>query len=108
MDEKEWLESLKEGDKVAVRYAYGNKYRIGVIEKITKTQICIFLESRYRRKDGQECGETGWDRQSIEPITPEIVEWILRDNFSDLEVGELSKTLSTSQIERITAIIKEK
>jgi hypothetical protein len=57
----EWLEKLKDGDVVIVTGGGGcQPDRIGVVDRLTKTQIVLKGGARYRRTSGREVGGSTW------------------------------------------------
>lgn len=74
MYSREWLNSLKEGDKVVVRYGrgIGSARRVHTIERTTKTQI-IVNNAKYRRLDGYEIGGSYHSPYLIE-ATPDVLQ----------------------------------
>lgn len=61
---KAWLESLKAGDEVAVRYGpYG--CRFATVERVTATQILVESD-RFRRADGRQIGGSTWQTRRLE------------------------------------------
>jgi hypothetical protein len=70
-----WLDGLKPGDKVA--YRSRNIDRIETVSHRTKTGEIVLLESgrRYKPNGNQRTAST-WDRTSIDPVTPELLEAI--------------------------------
>lgn len=111
IDEKQKkLDELKEGDQVAIETGFNfRNYKITTITRITPTR-------RIKTESGDEFNKDGYERTSknmwghrkrLEPITPEIIDFIKRkkainkiDNFD-------IKKLSTDQLERMVAIINE-
>lgn len=73
MERKEWLESLKVGDKVIVlRSQYSTTIReIGFVTKVTK-QYLIIDDSKYRKSDGNYVTRDTWAHANwIEEVTEE-------------------------------------
>ena len=66
--------TLKEGDKVLVQY-FGTMCapdKIGVVTKVTKTQIEIDKDLRYFRENGRlYSGRSNWSGSHIYELTPE-------------------------------------
>jgi len=108
MEEKEWLESLKVGDKVAVSHDYGHKYFISEIAKLTNTQFVLTGEQRFYRRNGREVTSEKWNVESIEQITPQVVEWIKREKIKTASWIKLGNELPLDKIERILNILREK
>jgi len=75
------LSDLKEGDQVFVRnYRCGGDDSIETIERITKTQIILPHNNRFRIKDGNEIGGDIWWKKSIQPATAELIADVERQN----------------------------
>lgn len=56
---KEWLASLKPGDKVAIprkSMSSYSSYDISTVERLTNTQIIILGGNRYRKENGRPIG----------------------------------------------------
>ena len=70
MEEKEWLESLKVGDKVCVEGRLSG-VRIVEIERITKIYF-IINDEKFRRVDGYKLGCDSWNFIQVKPITDEV------------------------------------
>lgn len=108
MYDKEWLESLKAGDEVAVWSSRigGNHYSIHVVDRITKTLIILKSGNRYRRRDGYRPGDE-WTRESIVPVTDEIRDKMRRRILiAGLKHVEWEK-LSTEKLTEITEKLKD-
>ena len=74
MSDKEWLASLKPGDKVAKsRGNWSRSYDIATVERLTATQITLSNGRKYRRDSGYEIGGAGYARSYLTEITPEIL-----------------------------------
>ena len=75
------LSDLKPGDQVFVRDCRrkGND-RIETIERITKTQIILSHNNRFRIKDGHEIGGDLWWKKSIRPATPDLTAEVKRED----------------------------
>lgn len=57
----EWIAELKPGDSVIV--ANGPLRSIYKVTRVTKTMV-IIGKSRFSRKTGRPCGDSGWDNHS--------------------------------------------
>lgn len=75
------LSDLKPGDQVFVRdYRYNANNSIETIERITKTQIILSHNNRFRIKNGDEIGGDIWWKKSIQPATAELIAEVERHN----------------------------
>ena len=104
---KDWLDSLKPGDEVAVTFGYTSAHGIATVDRTTPTQV-IVGRARFRRSDGYRVGDSGaWSRASIRPVTDAIRESATRAKLIAAIVGTSWKSLSTDQLRRITDIVNE-
>lgn len=98
--QKEWLATLKEGDKVCVfQSSWGSPhYEVLTIKRMTPTQfVCSKIrfgaevETKFRKETGYIVGD-GYSR--IEPITERVIEsnkqYHLENWFTGLKVKKLS------------------
>lgn len=80
LNNQEWVDSLKEGDSVAIDVGgyRTTDYRITKIIKITPTRIIKTESGHTFKSDGRERGKTSsWDRAThLEPVTPKIEEMV--------------------------------
>jgi hypothetical protein len=115
MIDKEWLESLKEGDAV---YVPGNYGAVGTIEKVkrlTATQVIVetkafsgeAYETRYRKSDGFLVGGDGYARGHITEVTDDHRELIARMAMRNFIHRVAWKDVPTGKLKRIVAILKE-
>jgi hypothetical protein len=77
MSDREWLASLKPGDKAVVPGRWSGPGEIVTVERLTKTQFVMTNGSRFTRDSGRSIGSrdtwhTGW----LRPVTPEFLERI--------------------------------
>lgn len=63
---KEWLASLKPGDKVMYQPGHREEYREGTVTRTTKTLV-ILEHARFRKSDGYSPGST-WSLTRIVPL----------------------------------------
>lgn len=101
-DNQEWLDSLKEGDMVALRiFTYSNfKYRIAKITRITPTRI-IKVDGYEFNKNGKQRGRSTWGYNIyLEPITQDILDEVEKEKlfrrlnnikFQELSLDKLRK-----------------
>lgn len=111
MQRREWLESLKVGDTVAMNVgSFGyRKYVITEITKITPTRRMETKNGYKLGNDGCEMGKKdAWTpTREIVPVTDEILKDIKRSELLfKLSSIKLEK-LDTEQLERIYDIVKE-
>jgi len=83
MEEKEWLNKLKPGDKVYLDRGY-NGHSVESVSRITATQIVIKINDRYeirfRIKDGFEVGGDSWHHSILRELTPRLIDKIRMEN----------------------------
>lgn len=69
---KGWIKNLSPGDKVIVNYIIGVK--IDTVERLTKTMIVTVDHGRFRKKDGNSCGDSDqFFKWFLEEATPRRV-----------------------------------
>jgi hypothetical protein len=75
---------LKEGDKVLVQSSgtMCQPDHIGIVTKVTKTQIQIDDNYKYNRTYGNKCGDSGWSTSHIYELTPEKEERIYHEKLA--------------------------
>lgn len=106
MSDKEWLASLKVGDKVAI--SIRNGYRIGEVSRLTKTQIVLKDGNKFNRESGYLVGRNACNQPVyIQSITDEILKewrrnWLLKE-FYNYDI----KQISNENLEKIVALLKE-
>ena len=103
MEYKDWLKSLKPGNKVAVETITGGHVFRKVV-RLTKTQIVLDNSQRFYMSSGIIVGGSFYRRIRILPITAEIKEEIGRHalihriinktNLYDVSIESLRKILS--------------
>jgi len=104
---KEWLGSLKEGDKVAYdegKFIHGI-WRIEKIIRITPTRKFTLSSGKKFDKRGIIGGE--WCFTEMVPVTKEIIENIEGRNILNKVLAVDLKSLSTYQLKKIMEIIKD-
>ena len=115
MFNREWLKTLKVGDKF---YTHGrlSGYYIYTIKKLTKTEIVTepfnkysMEGSRFNRETGRRLGASSWDVDYATNLTPEIVVEINRERRLNY-ISKYSKwsELSNEEINIISNILKNK
>jgi len=110
MTDKEWLASLKVGDKVAVsEWVPGarHKYEIHTIERITPTKQIQVSNISQKFRDGNIPSDRYNNGKELCPLTPEIEEKVLRRDTIELMRNIKEGQLSQDQLKRIKAIIEE-
>lgn len=105
---KEWLESLKVGDKVFVRGHFTKAIR--PVEKINKGSIKVG-GTLYNKTDGYQKGGDVWYRTYIEEVTDDILKEVQRENKAmNIEMmlhGLDCKKFTLEQLEELEALIKK-
>lgn len=71
---KEWLVSLKAGDRVAIGSHMGG-FRVAVVDRTTATQV-IVGDQRFSKKNGGLIGYSGFRTPRIAELTDQICEEI--------------------------------
>jgi hypothetical protein len=108
MERQEWLDSLKEGDKVALRHnGYStDSYLIREITRITPKRIIKVGNIEYNNK-GQQRGRGTWDRGvDIVPITQDILNRIEKSRLVS-EISDINfKTVPLEKLRKIAEILK--
>ena len=56
MNNDQWLQSLKAGDKVCILRQYTSAYDVYTVERVTPAQIVLPRGSKYRKSDGYSIG----------------------------------------------------
>jgi hypothetical protein len=109
-----WLEDLKTDDKVCVRVPTlgSEEYYIGVVSKVTKSRIEVYLfghTSTFSRSEGKT-KVSKWDipNQLVE-ITPEVREIVARRRLASALEKRLSairvKELTFEQLQRLNSFL---
>jgi hypothetical protein len=100
-----WLASVKPGDKVAISTGY-RSYALGVVDRLTNTQIITGAGTRFRRSDGRKVGSTDWCASYLVEPTPDVVEHVARKRaiarlravkWEDLPLSKLGDVLAVIQ-----------
>jgi hypothetical protein len=106
---QKFLDSLNEGDKVAVR-VYGNHGTIHTVTKVTRITPTGIIKTADGNafKGGQMRPQVAWDRTKyLFPVTQEILDEIKRRHLESKVSGLKTNTLTLDQLERIAAILGE-
>lgn len=120
MNEIEWRQSLKPGDKVYISGRYG---RLGAIKKVvrtTKTQILVQISDnfvrRFQKSTGFSIGGSIWHRDYMRELTSEIEEEIQVNAlyYEVLEIADkmreqciLPNKKNRTELERIKKLFQE-
>ncbi|ATO48545.1 hypothetical protein P4V86_03275 [Brevibacillus laterosporus] len=110
-ERREWVKSLKEGDKVAyyntIQHGSERRYKILTVKKITsKGKIRLSDDTLFDEKGDYRSG-TGWYRNfyRLEPVTKEIIDHIRRTKILyDLNNTKFD-SLTLDKLEEIIKII---
>lgn len=86
MENKDWLNSLKVGDEVFVRYNYDGSLCLSEVERITPTRQIVVNGMRF--KDGR-CAYSRYYANFLEEATPDKIRKYKEDKF----VQEVAKNL---------------
>jgi len=105
---KEWIEGLKEGDKVAL---YNRRWGISTVTRVTNCRI-MAGGLTFDRKTGKEYGGSGWNFGSIRPLTQTFVDE-RKEHDRRIKAQKAFKEidylkLTTDQLEAIVAIVNAK
>jgi hypothetical protein len=93
---KKKLEEAKVGDQVLIRL-HLSKDRVGVISKITDTQITVGSE-RYMKRNGYKVGSGKWSREWISLASPEDAQEVRDAREHDALVQKIGKALSKQRL----------
>lgn len=95
MDNKHnWLANLKAGDEVALYCGHWNPPTIETVERVTKTQIILPRDRRFRVKTGVMVGSY---RSYITQPTKDVVDEIERDKLNSRAI-ELADKITRNRI----------
>ena len=102
---KDWLKSLKPGDKFAIETITGS-YVLRKVARLTKTQIVLDNCQKFYISSGLLVGGSHYRRTSIIPVTAEIKEVIERSTL----IYNIRKShlydISTESLRKILSIIE--
>lgn len=107
---REWVKSLKEGDKVAyntIQHGSKRQYKILTVKKITPTGKIRLSDDTLFDEKGNYRSDTGWYRTfyHLEPVTKEIIDHMRKAKI----LYDLSNTkfdnLALDKLEEIIKII---
>jgi len=94
---------FKVGDLVAYTNSRGVLFGIKTVARLTKTQVILDTDNRFRRNDGRAIAVGGIYRGRIEPVTErhyrilkkrELLARITNVNMEGLDVEKLEKILA--------------
>lgn len=80
------LKDIKAGDKVIIYPTWGDKH-VGEVERVTKTQIIVKKEGKFRKSDGSAVGNDKWDRTFIQATTQEELDKLYADRMKKKQVS---------------------
>jgi len=105
MEYKDWLKSLKPGDKVAIETITGG-YVLRKVARLTKTQIVLDNLQKFYISSGLIVGGSSYRSTSIIPVTAEIKEVMERS----ILIYNIRKShlydISTESLRQILSIIE--
>jgi hypothetical protein len=106
-----WLDSLKEGDKVAVRSKgfSGIFFRITTITRTTKT-LLVTGKQTWRRKTGQKPGKASYSDPELVQVTEEMLDWLKRERLiSKLRqiLNDDKFTMPTAKLEAVLKLVEQ-
>ena len=105
MEYKDWLQSLKTGDDVAIETITGG-YVLREVARLTKTQIVLDNLQKFYISSGQLVGGSHYRSTSIIPVTAEIKETIERSTLIyNIRKSHLYE-ISTESLRQILSIIE--
>lgn len=105
MEYKEWLKSLKPGDKFAIETITGS-YVLRKVARLTKTQIVLDNSQKFYISSGLIVGGSHYLSTRIIPVTAEIKEIMERSTL----IYNIRKShlydISTESLRKILSIIE--
>lgn len=108
MNYKEWLDSLKAGDEIAMRDGFGYaKYSLGVVTRRDKVKIVVqpsdgTRETVFSAKSGRiPGGRDAYSRRGIDPVTDAIRETVRRDKLLKRVENASWHKLTTEELQSI-------
>lgn len=111
---RDWLASLKPGDRVHVAEGFRGLGCIRVVKRVTKTQISVgpgeddSYVIKYCASGGHQKGVGTWDRSTeLYPLTEEVLER-MRARVYRNKLGKAFKTIEYSRLtnDQLEAILK--
>ena len=76
MNNDQWLQSLKAGDKVCIPHRYTSAYEVYTVERVTPTQIVLPKGRKYRKSDGYSIGMGSMYGHYLHEATPQLLQKI--------------------------------
>jgi len=102
MNEQEWLDSLKPGDRVIVCGRWANSLR--TVERLTKTQI-VLKGSKFRKSDGGLVGADSYNYAYLRSPTEQRVNDIMHQRACD-KIGKVAwKVLPLETLNKVLEIV---
>ena len=105
MEYKEWLKSLKPGDKVAIETINGG-YVFRTVVRLTKTQIVLDNSQKFYISSGLSVGGSFYHKTSIIPITAEMKETLEKYRLIKIIKKYDLSLLNTSSLMEILFIMR--
>ncbi len=99
------LEFAKVGDEVLIRL-HLSKDRVGVISKVTDTQIAVGKD-RYVKRSGYKVGSGKWSREWISLAAPEDIKKIRDAREHDELVRKITTALSKQRLITLQCIVTQ-
>lgn len=78
----DWLKELKVGDKVIIHGPYQSK-SVGVVERLTKTQIILAGGSKFKLDDGYNTPRQQWHNSLLRPFNQKDYDEIILKNVRE-------------------------
>jgi hypothetical protein len=100
MNEREWLDSLKPGDRVIISGRW--QEALATVDRVTKTQILVKSGSmRFRKKDGGLVGADSYNNACIYSPTERRVHDIMHRKACE-QIGKVQwKTLTLETLHKV-------
>ena len=105
MEYKDWLQSLKPGDKVAIETITGG-YVLRKVSRLTKTQIVLDNCQKFYISSGIIVGGYFYHKTSIVPITAEMKESLEKYRLIKIIKKYDLSLLNTSSLMEILSIMR--
>lgn len=105
MEYKDWLQSLKPGDEVAIETITGG-YVFRKVARLTKAQIVLDNSQKFYISSGQLVGGSFYHKTSIIPVTAEIKESLEKYRLIKIIKKYDLSLLNTSSLMEILFIMR--
>ena len=105
MEYKDWLQSLKPGDEVAIETITGG-YVLRKVSRLTKTQIVLDNSQKFYISSGLLVGGSFYYKTSIVPITAEMKESLEKYRLIKIIKKYDLSLLNTSSLMEILFIMR--